>query len=643
MKLKNYITTGIIMLIAICAFAQNDMQKKADNLFNNFAFAQATNAYHDLINEGFNTDYATRQLADSYSFMRNPDSAVVYYEKAVKQNNVPIEYYYNYSQALRGVKDYEGSREWMKQFKDAGGNIEEQRYLKDSDFLNSIFNAKKQYFLKDINFNSKFSDFGAYEHDGKIYFTSSRDKGDIKKHINGWDKEPFLNIYAIDSNTNDSVINNKSKLKGHVNSVYHDGPLTITRDGKTMYFSRTDFIKNILGRNNEGISNLKIYKASLVDDKWTNIEELPFNSNHYSNGHPALSEDESKLYFASDRSGGNGGSDIYYVEINKGTYGKPKNLGSVVNTNKNERFPFINSEGALFFSSDGHPGLGLLDIFGTVSGENNNVVSIINLGTPVNSSKDDFSFFMSEDGLSGYFASNRHGGVGSDDIYAYDRVPQLDLNGIVYDDINSPINNALVTLLDTNNNEIAKLHTNEDGHYSINIDRDTDYLVQVSKDGYTLFTNSISSKNIDSNSKTITTDFTIQPEVKEVVSEEHTVLVKLAPLYYDYNSSEIRNQDLKELDGILNTMLNTYPNMTIKIESYSDSRGPAAYNHKLSVKRANSAFNYLVKNGVNPARIIDYKGYGEENLTNDCDSSSRCTEDQHQSNRRTQFIVVSMK
>ena len=641
MKLKNYIITGIVLLITICAFAQNDTQKKADNLFNNFAFVQATNAYHDLINEGFNTDYATRQLADSYAYLRNPDSAVVYYEKAVKQNNVPIEYYYNYSQALRGVKDYEASRVWMKQFKDAGGNIEEQRFLKDSDFLNSIFNAKKQYFLKDIKFNSKFSEFGAYEHDGNIYFTSSRDKGDLKKHINGWDEEPFLNIYVIHKNANDSIVNGKSKLKGQVNSVYHDGPLTLTKDGKTMYFSRTDFIKNILGRNNEGISNLKIYKASLVEDKWTNIEELPFNSNHFSNAHPALSEDESKLYFASDRSGGKGGSDIYYVDIHNGTFGKPKNVGSVVNTNKNEKFPFINSEGALFFSSDGHPGLGLLDVFGTVSNESKNIVSIINLGTPVNSSKDDFSFFMNEDGLSGYFASNRHGGIGSDDIYAYDRLPQLNLDGTVYDTINnSPISNAMVTLLDINNNVLAKLQTDNNGHYSINIDRDADYVVKVNKDGFVDYENALTSKSIDRNVKTVTNDFSMQPEAKV---EEITEIVKLSPIYYTYNSSKIRNEDLQELDSMVNTMLNIHPNMTIRIESYSDSRGPANYNYKLSQDRANATYKYLVNKGVNPDRIIDYKGYGEEKLTNGCDSTTKCTEAQHQKNRRTQFIVVKMK
>ncbi|KAA5821128.1 OmpA family protein [Algibacter amylolyticus] len=574
MKLKNYIATVLMLSITLCTYAQNAQQQKADNLFNNFAFVQATNAYHKLINQGINTNYATRQLADSYSYLRNPDSAVIYYEKVIKQNNVPTAYYYNYSQALRGVEDYKTSRTLMKQFKDAGGDIEEARYLKDSDFLNAIFNAKKHFTLKDVKFNSKYSDFGAYKHGNKIYFTSARDKGDIKKHINAWDEEPFLNIYAINANSNDTLIGNKAKLKGRVNSVYHDGPLTITKDGKTMYFSRTDFIKNVLGRNGNGISNLKIYKATLVNGKWKNIEELPFNSNHFSNGHPALSEDETKLYFASDRSGGHGGSDIYYVDIYNGTFGKPQNLGATVNTSKNEKFPFVNREGALFFSSDGHPGLGLLDIYGTVADENKNIVSVINLGTPVNSSKDDFSFFMNEDGLSGYFASNRKGGAGSDDIYAFERVSTLELE-------------------ETKN--------------------ETD--LEIAEDN------------------------TISTAPSNTLKTESIEDVSFSPIYFNFNSASIRNQDKIALDNLVNTMLDVYPNMSIDIESFSDARGTETYNDMLSQKRATNVYNYLLSKGVLASRITSYMGYGEKNLINDCNSAKKCTEAQHQENRRTEFTV----
>jgi len=208
MKLKNRILTFLLSIIGLSTFAQYGSQKKADNLFNKFSFANATTVYKSLIEKDYNSEYATRQLADSYAFLRNPDSAVVYYKKAVKQDNVPVEYYYNYAQALRGVKNYKEYRLWMRRFKEAGGQINEENLKNDSDFINSIFNAKQQYFLTDVNFNSKYSDFGAYEHDGKIYFASSRDEGVSSKHLYGWNGEPFLDIYTANNRT-DSLINHK--------------------------------------------------------------------------------------------------------------------------------------------------------------------------------------------------------------------------------------------------------------------------------------------------------------------------------------------------------------------------------------------------------------------------------------------------
>lgn len=637
MKLKKYILTCFLSLIGIITYAQYGAQKKADNLFNKFSFVNAAEVYHDLIDKDYNADYATRQLADSYAFLRNPDSAVVYYKKAVEQENVPIEYYYNYAQALRGIKEYKAYRVWMRRFKKAGGRINDDNLSNDDDFINSIFNAKQQYFLTDVNFNSKYSDFGAYEHDGKIYFASSRDEGVSSKHIYGWNGEPFLDIYTA-SNRTDSIIDHKSKLKGDINTAFHEGPLTITKNGQTIYFSRNDFNKQVLGKNEEGVTNLKIYKASLIDGKWTNIEELPFNSNTYSTAHPTLSNDESKLYFASDMPGSLGGTDIFYVDINSnGSYGNPQNAGNVINTDKNERFPFINSEGSLFFASDGHPGLGLLDIFGTVLDKDNTIVSVLNLGVPVNSSKDDFSFFMNDDGLSGYFASNRNGGVGSDDIYAYDRIPQLKIEGTVADTDNNPIENAIVELFDNNGNKIAYLETDNEGYYEINIDRDTDYKLNTKKDGFIDSFETITSKGIERSITTITADFVLNRDKKELP------ITELYPIYFDFNKYDIRSDGTVELDRIVNLMMNTYPNMVIKIESHTDSRGTAAYNDILSVERANATYEYLVSKGVDPARITEYKGYGEQKLVNDCDGTINCTEDQHQLNRRTQFIVIKME
>ena len=300
----------------------------------------------------------------------------------------------------------------------------------------------------------------------------------------------------------------------------------------------------------------------------------------------------------------------------------PKNSGNVVNTDKNERFPFINNEGVLFFASDGHPGLGLLDIFGTVSDKNNDIVSVLNLGIPVNSSKDDFSFFMNEDGLSGYFASNRNGGVGSDDIYAYDRIPQLKIEGSVKDvTTNQPVPNAIVVLLDDNNKQIVHLETDEDGHYEINIDRDTNYIISIKKEDYINDTRQVTSKGVENKITDITADFNLNRVIKEVIP-----ITELYPIHFDFNKFDIRRDGTVELDRIVNLMMNIYPSMVIKIESHTDSRGASEYNDKLSLDRAKATYKYLVDNGVDPARITEYKGYGEKKLINNCDGTIHCTE-----------------
>jgi outer membrane protein OmpA-like peptidoglycan-associated protein len=642
MKLKIYSLVTILLLGSISAFAQYGSQKKADKLFYKYAFFDAAEVYHNLINKEFNAEYATRQLADSYAYMRNPDSAAVYYQKVVEQENIPIEYYYNYAQALRGTEDYEGYQKWIFKYKTEGGIINEHNLASDNDFLNTITNAKQSYFLTDIKINSKFSDFGAVEHDGKIYFTSARDEGALTKHLYGWNKEPFLDIYATEKTANDSLIDYKSKLKGSINSVFHDGPLTISKDGKTIYFSRNDFNKNVLGKNEEGITNLKIYRATLSDEKWNNIEELSFNSNMYSSGHPALNNEEDKLYFASDMSGGFGGSDIYYVTLKSdGTTSEPVNAGAVVNTTKNEKFPFINSENILFFSSDGHQGLGLLDIFATITNKDKKIINVLNLGVPVNSSKDDFSFFLNNDGLSGYFASNRDGGIGSDDIYAFDRVPQLKVNGTITDsETGLPLEGAIINLLDSDSNIIAYVETDKDGNFEINIDRDKDYKLQVINDVYEEEIRDISSKNLDNKTSSITENFVL--DKKEVVTPTLEP-IELPKVYFDFDSANIRNKETVDLNRVVELMNTKYPKMLITIESHTDSRGPASYNKILSARRAKSTYNYLIKNGIDKSRIAGYEGYGEEQLTNRCDGTVRCTEAEHALNRRTELIVTQME
>jgi len=625
-------------MVNFSGFAQYGKQKKADTLFNKFSFVKAANEYKELIENNYNKDYATRRLADCYAYLRDPNKAAIYYKKAVEQENVPIEYYYSYAQALRGIKDYKNSRIWLERFKDSGGVINANDFEKDVNFITNVFNAKQQYFLDKISFNSKFSDFGAFEHNGKIYFASSRDEGVSVKRLYGWNEQPFLDVYVADVGTKTNV-DHTAKIKGDVNSIYHDGPVTITKDGKTMYFSRNNLDEYGLSKDKKGISNMKIYKATFRDSIWTDIEDLSINHAEYSTQHPALNKDDSKLYFTSDLPGGFGGSDIYIVDINPdGTLGVPKNLGEVINTKNSEGFPFINNEGTLFFSSDGHPGLGLLDIFGTIKGENGEFVDVINLGIPINSNKDDFSFSMNANGIAGYFASNRTGGLGDDDIYAYHRVQTLQLEGVVSDAINTkPIANSIITLFNDKDEQIAYMVTDENGFYQINIDRNKDYKIVGSQDKYIDDYRTFTSKNLQTMLTTITANLLLNP-VQDVVK-----LAELNTIYFDFDKHNIRTDAALELDKIVNLMQNEYPEMVIRIESHTDSRGELSYNDKLSIDRANSTYEYLISKGIDPSRITEHEGFGERRLTNGCENGAKCEENEHQLNRRTQFIVVKME
>lgn len=638
MKIKNYILVFAALMFTAVVFAQQGKQNKADTLFNKFSFVKAAEVYKELIAKDYNKDYATRKLADCYALLRDPQNASKYYKKAVEQDNVPIEYYYSYAQSLRGIKDYNESEKWLQRYKDSGGVVNANDFSKDSNFITNVFNAKQQYFLGSFDFNSEYSDFGAYEHDGKIYFCSTRDAGVAIKRLYGWNEQPFLDVYVTDVNSKEKVDHTK-KLKGDINSVFHDGPVTITKDGKHMYFSRNNFKDNVENKDDKGLTNMKIYRATFRDSVWTDVEDLPINSDDFSTQHAALNSDDTKLYFASDRPGGFGGSDIYVVDISAdGILGEVKNLGHVVNTNGAEGFPFINNEGTLFFSSDGHVGLGMLDIFATVNDENDAIIDVINLGVPVNSNKDDFSFTMSANGTAGYFASNRAGGKGDDDIYAYNRIPPLKVEGVVSDAINgNPIANSTIKLYDEKGGQIAYMETDEKGYYSINIDRDQDYKIVASHEKYIEDYRTFTSKNLKTELTTITANLLLNP-VEDVVT-----LAELNTIYFDFDKHNIRPDAALELDKIVDLMVNQYPDMVIRIESHTDSRGSLSYNDKLSIDRANSTYEYLVAHGVASERITAHEGFGERRLTNGCDGSEDCEEEAHQLNRRTQFIVIKME
>ena len=355
---KQYYLILFFLVFSISLQAQYGKQKKADKLYSNLAYTEAVDVYKELIENDYNLKQNRLKLADTYMKLRSPENAVFYYEDILKDStDISPEYYYEYAQALRGAKRYDESREWLQKYLESNGEASAE--------VNKMLNKnhaeiQTTYTLKKSDFNSEFSDFGAVKYDGETYLVSARNSENSDKEYS-WNGEPFLDIYKINSS------GEASPISGEINTKLHDGPISFSPDGETMYFTRNNYFNNKEGkRDKEATNHLMIYSAQKSGNSWTNIQELPINSKDYSVGHPSVSPDGKTLYFTSNMPGGEGGTDLYKVSINgNNNYGTPENLGSEINTAEDENFPFIDEDNVLYFSSTGHGGYGLADIFKT--------------------------------------------------------------------------------------------------------------------------------------------------------------------------------------------------------------------------------------------------------------------------------------
>lgn len=382
----------------------------------------------------------------------------------------------------------------------------------------------------------------------------------------------------------------------------------------------------------------------MEDGKWQEAEELNFNSDTFSSAHPALNADETKLYFSSDRPGGFGESDLYVATVNEdGNIGQPTNLGAEINTGGKETFPFISSENELYFSSDGHFGLGGLDVF-YVKIKDDGFGSLLNVGKPVNSSADDFAFGINETTKRGFISSNRTETEGKfvyDNIYSFLETAQIidmylaKVEGYVTDkQTGKPLEKASITIKDSKGNVFAQLTTDENGYYQIEINKFESYFIKAEKDGYDT-DEKVSKANMDKQQ----IDFQLQPN--KVVITGGTDLAKVLNIpiiYFDFDKSNIRPDAQVELEKIY-AALTEYPQLKLNIRSHTDSRGNDTYNKALSERRAKSTLDYLVSKGIDSKRLKS-EGLGESELVNNCGNNINCSEEEHQKNRRSEFIVL---
>ncbi|MDH3322791.1 MAG: OmpA family protein [Flavobacteriaceae bacterium] len=488
------------------------------------------------------------------------------------------------------------------------------------------------YRVKSLNANSKNSDFGTtfYGKD-KIVFSSSRQSGISGKKWDGND-QPFLDLYIGEVGEHGEIIKVKP-FSSTVNSKYHDAMVAFSPDLRHVYFTSNNYMNGELKSN-----NLKIFRATIGSNgQWRDIATLPFNSDNYDTGHPSISEDGTKLYFTSNMPGGYGDTDLYVVTIHDNHYGKPVNLGPTVNSKYKEYTPSVDGN-VLYFSSNRPGGQGGLDIYMTKLDAS--IPEPINLGKPMNSKGDDISFIIDNEKQKGYFSSNRRGGKGDDDIYSFVQVtvnPICDqtVSGVVLDKISGePIPNAFATLYDQKGNKIRRLETLADGKFFFNLKCDVNYKITADRIGY--FDGEASLKTSELNG--FENELTIALDEKEFITRNGKEMLNIKSIRFELNKAVLLEDSKDNLAKVVRLM-DKFPNMVIEFGSHTDARAPDGYNMQLSRKRAMETVRYLISMGVDYRRITG-KGYGETQLVNKCSNGVKCTEIEHQQNKRTEFLVL---
>ena len=640
--------TAILSVVSFSSCAQKSNIAAADKKYDKLAYFKTVSTYERLVKKGYKSEDVFQKLGNSYYFNGELDKAAKWYGELFTMNpKQESEYCYRYAQSLKAIGQNEKANEMLEIFHlQSVNDIRGKLFINNKDYLAKIKANSGRFSIEDAGINSKYSDYGSAFYGNKLVFSSARDTGSLVKRKHTWTNQYFTNLYVsdLDEKQTPTKVEKFSKI---INSKFNESSPVFTRDGKTMYFTRNSYLDGKKGKDIKNVTLVKIYKASLVDNAWSNITELPFNSNQYSSAHPTLSPDEKTLYFASDMPGTYGQSDLFAVKINDdGSYGAPQNLGNGINTEGRETFPLMTDENELYFASDGHLGLGGLDVFVTKISAAGTLGEIQNVGDGINSPKDDFAFLIDTKSRRGFVTSNRDGGQGYDDIYKFLEKKKLvcvqELYGTVTDmNTLNVIPNAKMSLFDINYKLISTTTADEAGNYTFSVECGKNYSVRAEKTDYTIKEQKITIAN--KNGRT-NLNIALEKELIEVtVGDDVAKYFGIRMIYFGLDKYNITAKAVVELEKILDFM-KQYPTVKLDVRSHTDCRQTKKYNQILSNKRAKSTIAWLVKNGVASNRLTG-KGYGETQLVNDCGCEptnvSNCTKAQHQMNRRSEFIITS--
>ena len=642
MKVRGVIVLGILIVLAACS-----PEKKAMKSFRYGKYESVISYYKGALRKQPGNGSANYYIAESYRLSNRIKEAEPFYAKAggrgINADSVKL----FYAKSLQANSKYDEARTVLESLEsDARDEKLKDRAQKEIDGLNyleKLADKKSYYKIKNLEaINTPFTEYNPVYSNNELYFTSSRANAKIYEATG----TPFTDIYKAETNganVNASTITPLPELINESN--INEGCITFTPDGKTMIFAKGNTGKR------KGTNDVDLYISRYRNGQWS--EALPININLPDawESTPALSADGRTLYFSSNRKGGYGDLDLYSAQMDsRGRFGKVKNLGAEFNTAGAETFPYVSDNGKMYFSSDGHPGYGMLDIF--VVNRANGKTVVENLGQPVNSTADDFGLFLFKADR-GFFTSNREGGKGDDDIYTFiNEDPNLKvvnyfLQGITYmirkDSTREILPNTKVSLMDPDGDVMQDFVTGDDGKFLFRVYENENYTLLGETDGfitkrqtYTTVGKSVPLESLKELVTTITLDTILVLDRKE-----RNKIFVLENIYFGYDSADIRRDAAIELNKLV-TLLNDNTDLKIEMGSHTDSVASDAYNIQLSQRRAESTVNYLIQKGIDPSRLVA-KGYGESKpIARNTNSDGSDNPEGRQRNRRTEFKILEI-
>jgi peptidoglycan-associated lipoprotein len=599
-------------------------------------------------------------VAESYRLSNRIQYATPYYliakEKGYDDKNINLHLAY----AAKANGKYADARKYLKEFIDSKPSrelvVKAEIELDNLPAVEEYTKKPSPVKIQGLVGNTNQAEFGPIKIGDELILTSSK-KPLIYKN-NGL---PFLGLYKARLKSPGEIEKLELFSANLLDANANEGTPAFSKDGNTMVFARGNS-----GKSKDPSPDVDLYISTKRDGNWSTPERLAISDSIGWDGSPAFSRDGKTLYFSSNRRGGKGGLDLYRAPMdNSGRFGRPINLGSTINTRGNELFPYVSEDGKLYFSSDGHPSLGGLDLF--VASRSGDEIQIEHLGVPINSVGDDFGLFLA-DSTQGYFSSNRVGGKGDDDIYYFESTGSEDRwwsNEIMISESGEAAKVALYHLrtqiVNARNKPIAKakvgvkrngeiqpvqfsdaegyidmMDLNPADQISFNASKEK-YLTKRSE--FLMDGREIPKQLLKKELTDTTFDHKITLGLAEV-GEELGALFDVNPIYYDLDKSNIRPDAAAELDKIVQ-VLKDNPDISIELGSHTDARASASYNLKLSQRRAESAVKYIIEHGIEASRI-KAKGYGETQLINGCSDGVDCSEEAHQENRRTEFKITDL-